>query len=190
MMIRVVVVLGGGLCLSAASCAAIWGFQDATGPADGGADVAPKQDATAEAAPIDTRLPDVMAVVDVKAIIDVKAEPVAMPPADHVAPPSGPTCTPACAPGFECEKAVGGAAVCVNASATCAESTDCPPPTCCVWLDETSRTGSCEGAGMTPASVSCLCQGIPIGPPGQSDCRHCGPPAGTLGPITICSDSP
>jgi hypothetical protein len=165
--------------LATASCASLWGFEDATGPLD-----ASSHDGMSDARP------DTDASTDPGDRLDAAGprahDTAVMPPRDtgslsHDAGTTPPTCTVGCAPGNECAAAVGAGPVCVSSMATCTNSLDCAPPQCCVWLSATSATGRCEQPGVAlGAAVSCLCQGQPMGPD-KGTCKSCEAPPGDPG---------
>jgi hypothetical protein len=175
-----------------ASCAAVWGFDDAElGDAGGDARVNVGRDARADASR------DARADAGHDAAADTMARDagsmdhaVAPPDADDTgvragkdtAPP--PVCLPMCQFGATCAEAVGGTSVCV--SMTCTDSTQCISG-CCVWLDSSSASGSCQAPGPPPMGppgpgVSCLCMADEM-----RACKSCGKPPGyPAATVTVC----
>jgi hypothetical protein len=170
--------------LATASCADLWGFEDATGPLEGGSqdgesDARQKMDgATSPGAPVDAGAASADAHVPTSHDSGAPS---------HDAGATPPTCSVGCAPDNECEVAVGAGPVCVSSTATCTDSLACPPPQCCVWLSATSATGRCEQPGPAAgAGVSCLCRGQPTGPD-KGACKSCETPPGYPGStVSIC----
>lgn len=157
--------------LLSASCAAVWGFDDATLSPDGGD--ASTLDSAHEAS-----------VIGMDYAVDQAAD-----QAVERVSPAPPACTPACGFGSTCETAVGSAGVCVQAQ-TCTDSSDCVPSMCCVWLDSGSATGRCEAFGAASPGVQCLC--VATTKPGMKPgCRTCAAPAGEMpgGMVMVCSGS-
>jgi hypothetical protein len=171
-----------GLGLGVASCAALWGFDDATLRADAAA-----YDASLLDAGSSERSPASDAAADTS--ID---PPDAARETSTVGPDAAPAiCAPACGVGAMCARAVGGASVCVDPSRVCTDGTTCGPPGCCVWLVVDSGTGRCEGPGLAGpgASPACLCIGPEHGKPSPS-CKTCGPPPAMPGAsVSVCGGS-
>jgi hypothetical protein len=177
--------------ISVASCAAVWGFDDATLARDGGARDA--RDAGMSDATTDAGMNEVGVSHDAHAPEAAPAEtaPLAAPDAavDHTEPV--PTCSPPCGPGSSCERAVGDVTVCVSSTQTCTDSVDCLLQGCCVWLDQDSGVGRCQSPAM-PGSApgpSCLCTSKTSGMP-RPNCKKCEAPAGFPGtPVLTCGPS-
>jgi hypothetical protein len=167
------------------SCAAVWGFDDASLAVEGGApvmaDAATRDAARNDAASDDAATNDATAY-DTRGTDAVAMEASTPPPhdagVDQSAPP--PTCSPPCIPGASCERAVGSASVCVSTTQTCMDSTDCVLQGCCVWLNYDSGVGRCESMPGLGTGFSCLCTTKMQGPPSQS-CKKCEAPAGAPG---------
>jgi hypothetical protein len=171
------------------SCAALWGFQDAVVATD--AEARDADAASESAADVAVVRESASAPMDAphEASLEVSYD------ASHdvaakvdTGVPTPPACAPACGPGEECESAVGGALVCVASASTCTDTTDCLGDGCCVWLDESSKTGRCAAVGPSPAMmISCLCSGKQVGPPpGRCTCSLA--PGQPSGGVEICSD--
>lgn len=171
--------------MSAVSCAAVWGFDDASLSGEGGAPV--MTDAATRDAAKDEASRNDAATIDAAAydapgtdafVMEASPPPPHDAGVDQSAPP--PTCTPPCAPGASCERAVGNASVCVSTAETCMDSTDCLLDGCCVWLDYDSGVGRCAPTPGLGSGYSCLCTLNMQGMPGPS-CKKCQAPAGDPG---------
>jgi hypothetical protein len=183
--------------LATMSCAAVWGFDDAVLEGDAGAREAAARDADPREATLgrDAAVPDAGAA---DASVVPRADAAIVPSADAAhdtskptpeaaTPP--PTCAPACGPGTECERAVGGASVCVDSTGTCTDGSQCHPSACCVWLDYDSATGRCEAIGLPTGMTgpSCLCTGDGQGMLKLS-CETCAAPTSEPGaPVRVCA---
>jgi hypothetical protein len=176
------IALAAGCALASASCAALWGFDDATvtdagagsdagGQADGGTTSGSGSGTGTDAGAGAT--PDaVVGAPDVHAI---------------AVPDAGPSaCEPACTGGTTCVDAVGAPGVCVDESAPCTDSSGCPAGGCCAWLDPDAGTGRCLAPGPARSSVSCLCTRKGTGQ-ARATCAVCAaPPAATSAKVTVC----
>jgi hypothetical protein len=170
---------------SVASCAAVWGFDDATLARDGGApDARDASEPGMSDGTADAGMNEVGVSYDAHGPDAGPAEtaPHTTPDAavDHTEP--APTCSPPCGPGSSCERAVGDVTVCVSSTQPCTDSVDCLLPGCCVWLDQDSGVGRCQSPAM-PSSApgpSCLCTLKTSGMP-TLNCKKCEAPTGEPG---------
>ena len=120
---QVVTLAGGAAALLSASCAAIWGFQDASELTD----AAPRDAGSLEAGTYDA---SVMHDAFTGTALESSAPQhdafhTSRPDAGKVASAE---CNPACGAGDLCEEAVGGASVCVVESGSCEDGPPAPHP--------------------------------------------------------------